>query len=472
MANILVIEDNDTMREGLVQIIKKMEHHPFNSNNAVDGLAIFQSEKIDFVITDLKMDELSGIEILKKMRQKDKDILVMIITGFGTIDTAVEAMKIGAFDFITKPFSPDVIRMKINKALEIRELTTENKHLTNITHYFQEKENQQFGSNQIIGNSGALKEILSTVQKVASSDSAVLISGESGTGKELIARALHFSSDRKDKPFIKVNCGALAEGILESELFGHEKGAFTGAIKKKLGRFELASNGTIFLDEIGDFSPNIQLKLLRVLQEQEFERVGGTETIKVNVRVISATNKNIREEIKKGTFREDLFYRLHIVPIHVPALRDRPEDIDILANFFIKKLNSKSKKEINGFSAEAMDMLVKYNWPGNIRELENIVEQAYVLCVGNTISHQDLPIYVQETPASQMRPMNDSQTDLNNALEHLEKDLIEKAYKKAHGVKAETARILGIKTSALYYKLEKYGLINKEDDKGFLDKIR
>lgn len=461
--NILVVEDNETMREGLKQTIKNMGHNVYAVDNGLDGVRLFEKLRCDFVITDLKMDDMDGIEVLDKVREIDPNALVMLITGYGTIETAVEAMKKGAFDFITKPFSSDVLKAKVDNAIRIKELDRENKRLRQVTEYYREIESQRYNFNEIIGSSESLRNILKVVEKVAKTDSSVLITGESGTGKELIARAIHYNSHRKDKPFIIVNCGALAEGVLESELFGHEKGAFTGAIKRKVGRFELADGGTIFLDEIGDFSPVIQLKLLRVLQEQTFERVGGESTIKVNVRVISATNKNLQEYIKQGRFREDLYYRLHIVPITVPSLRERLEDMSILIKHFIDKLNKRIGKNVKGFTKKAEDLLKKYNWPGNIRELENIVEQAYVLSSSDIIDVSELPLFIQESNASSLLKVPNGKMPLVDILEKLEKELIEKAYRKANGVKAETARILGIKTSALYYKLEKYGLISSEE---------
>jgi two-component system response regulator HydG len=462
-ANILIIEDNDTMREALKQAIKKMGSNPICAENGIDGVNLFSKLKCDFVITDLKMDNMDGIQVLEKIKELDQDAIVMLITGYGTIDTAVSAMKKGAFDFITKPFSNDVLRVKVEQALRVKKLGDENIRLKELNQIFRENEDEKYNFNEIIGNSPSLLNILEVIKKVSQTDSAVLITGESGVGKELIARAIHFNSQRKDKPFIKVNCGALAEGVLESELFGHEKGSFTGAIRKKIGRFELADTGTIFLDEVGDFTPNIQIKMLRVLQEKEFERVGGAQTVKVNVRIISATNKDLYKEIKEGRFREDLFYRLHIVPIHVTPLRERQDDIQTLAQFFINKLNKSIGKNITGFTSRAISVLKKYPWPGNVRELENIVEQAYVLTVHKEIDVEDLPMFIQDSQTHDFARFSDNNEDLTTILERIEKNLIERALRKANGVKTETARILGLKTSALYYKLEKYGFITQAE---------
>lgn len=460
MAKILIVEDNDTMREGMQTIITKMGHKVYGASGGQMGLDIFEEESgFDFVLTDLKMEGVDGMQVLEEVKKQDRDCVVVIITAYGTIETAVEAIKKGAFDFITKPFSQDVLRLKVNQALEVSELREAKARLEGETEYLRTQEKETFNFGEMIGESVAMKEIIETIKKISTSDSSVFIQGESGTGKELIARAIHYSSPRSEKPFIKVNCSALAEGILESELFGHEKGAFTGAIKRKMGRFELADKGTLFLDEIGDMSPVIQLKLLRVLQEREFERVGGTSTIKVDVRVICATNKDLLEEIQRGNFREDLYYRLHIVPIQVPALRERKEDIEALVNHFTHKLVKRTRKKIKGVSPDALKVLYKYNWPGNIRELENVIEQSMVLCEKERIEQNGLPGFVSSTHSLPSYRLQLGKKPLTEILEDLERELIKEAYEKAGKVKTETAKILGIKTSALYYKLEKYGLI-------------
>ncbi|MFH1729199.1 MAG: sigma-54 dependent transcriptional regulator [Pseudomonadota bacterium] len=463
--NILVIDDNQTMREGIAQIIKNMGHHVFEAENGNEGLEISKNNIVDFTICDLKMEEMDGIGVLKEIKKVDPEALFMIITGYGTIEVAVEAMRIGAYDFITKPFSADVLKAKVENALKVKELSNQNVKLQRENLILKEDNMESFSSSTIIGKSACLKEVIERIEKIALTDSSVLITGESGTGKELVAKAIHYASKRKDKPFIKVNCGALAEGVLESELFGHEKGSFTGAIKRKLGRFELADTGTIFLDEVGDFSPTLQLKLLRVLQEREFERVGGTETLKVDVRFISATNKNLEECIIQGSFREDLYYRLHIIPVVMPNLRDRKEDIPILLEHFVNKLNKKTGAGKKRFSSEALAKLSSYYWPGNIRELENITEQIYVLSSNDIIEENDLPVYILSTQIKSNLDLSSQDLSLNDALEKLEKRMIEEAYKKASGIKTEAARLLGIKTSALYYKLEKYGLIEVTEKK-------
>ena len=459
MGTILIIEDNDTMREGMEKIISKMGHQVLQARNAYEGLKLFEETVVDFVLTDMKMEGMNGLEVLERIRARDPDALVTIMTAYGTIETAVEAMKKGAIDFLTKPFSQDLLRAKVNLAMGYQSLSDANRRLSRENEMLRAETAQEYDLSEIVGASPAMQEIFARVKKIARSDSSVLVTGESGTGKELIARAVHFQSGRAAQPFIKVNCSALAEGVLESELFGHEKGSFTGAVKRKLGRFELADKGTIFLDEIGDISPVIQLKLLRVLQEREFERVGGNQTIRVDVRFVCATNRNLLDEIQAGRFRDDLYYRVNAVPLHLPPLRERPEDIPSLVEHFLHKLRGRTKKEVRGLAPDALEALRRHSWPGNIRELENVIEQAMVLCDSDTLDVADLPLF-----SSAASKKNDvaailGQKPLPDILEDIERDLIQAAYQRAGQVKTETARLLGIKTSALYYKLEKYGLI-------------
>ncbi len=459
MANIVVIDDNETMREGMETILRKMGHNVKGASNGPDGLAHVEQGHIDLVLTDLKMEGMDGIEVITRCRNTNPDIIVLLITAYGSIETAVEAIKKGAFDFVQKPFSQEILRVKVTQALDHAKLSRRNELLEQQNRYLQELEAGGFTIDQIIGESKSLEKIMKTVEKVAHGDSTVYIEGESGVGKELIARAIHQLSPRNDKPFIKVNCSALAEGVMESELFGHEKGSFTGAIRRKIGRFELADGGTLFLDEIGDISPTIQLKLLRVLQEREFERVGGQTTLTVDVRIICATNKNLIEEVKTGTFREDLYYRLHIIPITVPPLRERKEDIPQLVDHFIKKLAGRTRKDIDSVDEKAIEALTGYYWPGNIRELENVIEQTMVLCDGQVIVKEDLPSFIFSDPEEGGRRSQLGEKPLTEILEDLERRLIKEAFDKTGKVKTETAKLLGIKTSALYYKLEKYGLI-------------
>ncbi|MCZ7582148.1 MAG: sigma-54 dependent transcriptional regulator [Deltaproteobacteria bacterium] len=459
MSRIIVIDDNDTMREGMEMIIRRMGHDVSGASSGAQGLELFGAGGVDLVLTDLKMEGMDGIEVAERVRSAEPDCQVLLITAFGTIETAVEAIKKGAYDFIQKPFSQDVLRMKITQALEFRHLTQAKEKLEQENKYLREAERAEYAIDQMIGESEVLKDIFKTIEKVALGDSTVFIHGESGTGKELIARAIHEQSPRKERPFIKVNCSALAEGIMESELFGHEKGSFTGAIRRKLGRFELADGGTLFLDEIGDISPMIQLKLLRVIQEREFERVGGQQTLTVDVRIICATNKDLKEEVSQSRFREDLYYRLHIIPIDVPPLRERKGDIPLLAQHFMKKLATRTRKNIASLNEDALRALVNYPWPGNIRELENVIEQTMVLCDADHIRKDDLPSFVvnEEHPTALRAQLGER--PLTDILEDMERRLIIEAYEKSGKVKTETAKLLGVKTSALYYKLEKYGLL-------------
>jgi two-component system response regulator HydG len=458
MATVLIIDDNETIRVGLAHTVKKMGHQVLTAASGADGVGQFKSHgSVDFVITDLKMEGMDGVEVLRQIRELDPDVPTMIITAYGTVETAVEAMKLGAFDFLTKPFEPEVARLKVTGALELAAARKARKVLEAENEYLRGETAPRHQFADLVGSSDKMQKVFKTVQKVAVTDSTVFVAGESGTGKELVARAIHEHSKRADKPFIKVNCGAITETLLESELFGHERGAFTGAVKQKLGRFELADGGTLFLDEIGDVPPAMQVKLLRALQEQEFERVGGESTIKVDVRVISATNKDLQQLVEQGAFREDLFYRLHIIPIELPALRERRDDIPVLVAHFVGKLGPKVNPEIRGVADDALGRLMAYNWPGNVRELENVIEQALVFAEGDTIGVAALPAFLQG-PESEDKLDVPREMSLPEILDDLERQLILKAFQKAKGVKTETARLLGIKTSALYYKLDKYGI--------------
>jgi two-component system response regulator HydG len=465
MATILIIDDNETIREGLTHVVKKMGHTPVAASSGQEGILRFKEARPDFVITDLKMEGAGGIEVLRSVRELDPDCPAMIVTAYGTVETAVEAMKLGAFDFLIKPFAPEVVRLKVERALELRAARRGRTRLEAENDYLRGEEARAFG--EIIGQTEGMKRIFGIVERVAPTETSVAIYGESGTGKELVARAIHQRSRRAQGAFIKVNCGALTETLLESELFGHEKGAFTGAIKRKLGRFELADGGTLFLDEIGDVSPSMQTKLLRVLQEKEFERVGGETSLKVDVRVISATNKDLSRMVEEGRFREDLYYRLQVVPIVLPPLRDRKEDLPMLVEHFIAKLAPRTNPAVRGIEDAALARLYAYRWPGNVRELGNVVEQALVFADGDRITADALPEALRATAgppapgapgAALPVPTPSGELALPDLLDDIEKQLILKAFAQAKGVKTETARLLGIKTSALYYKLEKYGI--------------
>src|SRR5580698_372679 len=463
MARILIIDDNETMREGLGATVRRMGHEALLAASGDEGLKQLAPGRpaVDFVITDLKMDGVGGLEVVRAVLERDPECPVMIVTAFGTVETAVEAMRLGAFDFLQKPFAPEVVRLKVARALELRAERHARERAEAESAALRADAALPYRFSEIVGQTPAMRALFQTIEKVAPTDASVYIHGESGTGKELVARAIHARSKRSQGPFVKVNCGALTETLLESELFGHERGAFTGAIKRKLGRFELADKGTLFLDEIGDVTPGLQLKLLRVLQEREFERVGGEETIKVDVRVLSATHRDIAVEAAAGRFREDLFYRLHVVPCEVPPLRERKEDIPRLAAHFITKLAPRTNAAIDktrGITDAALARLGLHAWPGNVRELENVIEQALVFAEGTAIDVGALPASVRGGLPENALALPGGEMSLPALLEDLERQLIQRAYDKSGGVKTETARLLGIKTSALYYKLEKYGI--------------
>jgi len=455
--HVLIVEDNDTMRDGMLRVVQKLGHSCLALADAEQAVQQLREQRYHLIITDFKLPGMTGMELLQKVKQGSPDTEVLLITAYGTIELAVEAMQQGAADFITKPFSPDELQLKINTIIATIEREAELHRLAEENMYLRQEMEEQFNFGDIIGKSKAMQPVFRTINKVARGDSSVIIYGESGTGKELVARAIHKASLRKERPFIRVNCGALAEGLLESELFGHERGAFTGALKQKKGRFELAHRGTIFLDEIGDIPPATQVKLLRVLQEKEFERVGGEETMKVDVRVIAATHQNLLQLIEEGRFREDLYYRLHIIPISLPPLRQRKEDIPLLTEHFIREIAGELGISELRIEDQALHQLQHYHWPGNVRELENVIERAAVLCDENQIQAKDLPFF--DTGPLPHTTVNEDDLDLNRTLERVEKQLIEKALSKSGGTKTEAARLLKIKNSALYYKLQKYGLL-------------
>ena len=457
---ILIVEDNATMREGLELVVRRLGHEvePFDSAEA--ALAALKVRPADLIVSDYRLPGIDGLVFLEKVKSLQPACEVIVITAFGSVDLAVQAMQKGAADFITKPFSPDELTVKLDRLAERLRQRRELENLQAQNLYLREAEERQFNFGEIIGQSAPMQDVFRMLQKVAPTDSSIIIYGESGTGKELIARAIHKNSNRADGPFVRVNCGALTETLLESELFGHEKGAFTGAVKRKLGRFELAHHGSIFLDEIGDISPALQIKLLRILQEKEFERVGGEETVCIDVRVIAATHRNLKEEVAAGKFREDLYYRLHIVPINLPPLRQRLEDLPVLAQHFLQHLGGELRRPNLQIEPAALELMKTYHWPGNVRELENILERAAVLCENARIGVADLPPLVKDRAAVFQLP--DENLDLNQTLEEVERALIERAMSRAHGVKAEAARLLGIKATTLLYKLEKYNMMSQQ----------
>ncbi len=464
MAQVLIIDDHDSMREGLELLLRRRGHRTLSAGGGKEGLQLLGEHGADLVITDLKMARVDGIEVLRKVKDHAPDTEVLVITGYGTIETAVEAMKLGAADFLTKPFSSEEFAVKVDRLLTQREeraqLRRENRELRVENTWLREEADARYGA--IVGESEPMQQVFRLIDRVARSESTVMVYGESGTGKELVARAIHASSARATGPFVRVNCGALAEGLLDSELFGHEKGAFTGAERKRRGRFELADGGTLFLDEISTVSPATQVRLLRVLQERELERVGGEETIPVDVRIIAATNTPPDALLGADGFREDLYYRLHVVPLVLPPLRERCDDIPVLVAHFIDKLRARTRSEVRSVDAGALERLQGYNWPGNVRELENVIERALVLAEGDTLRASDLPAFGGNGVMAAVSPdevgFPEGGLDLNQAMESLEERLLRRALEQSGGVKAEAARLLGLKASALYYKLEKYGI--------------
>ncbi len=428
---------------------KEKKYELLTAQNGEACMKMIREEKPDMVLLDIQMPGMDGLETLQQIKEEDPRIQVVMMTAHGTIERAVNSMKMGAYDFLTKPFARDRLIVTVNNALlnsslrrEVDELRTELKG--------------KYSFGNIIGQSGVMQDVFKSLGKVVDSNVTVLIQGESGTGKELIARATHFhSKTRADKPFVAVNCSALPESLLESELFGHEKGSFTGAAGKRIGKFEQAEGGTIFLDEIGLMSPATQAKILRILQEREFERVGGNELIKVNVRVISATNKDLEEEMKHGGFREDLYYRLSVFPIKLPPLRERKEDIPLLTAHFIKKYNEQENKNVQDINPDALELLLNYNWPGNVRELENAIERAVVLTSDDEIAARDLPPAVRSIGEKQIYEADNT---LASWIEKLEEDALRQALLECEGNISKTAKKLGIGRATIYRKAKKYGL--------------
>jgi len=458
MARVLVIDDNDTLREGMAATVRRMNHEVYTASSGSEGLALFKKQGADFVITDLKMDGMTGMAVLESIRELDATVPTLIVTAFGSVETAVEAMRLGALDFLQKPFAPEVLRLKVQRGLEVRNERFARVRAEAEVEALRSDAATSYGFGELVGRSPSMQAVFQLIEKVAARNVPVHIHGESGTGKELVARALHMHSLRREKAFVKVNCGALTESLLESELFGHEKGSFTGAVKRKLGRFELAHEGTLFLDEVGDMSAGLQVKLLRVLQEREFERVGGEETVKVDVRVISATHRDLKSEVQAGRFREDLYYRMHVVSCNVPPLREHREDIPLLVEHFIKKQAPRLNAGITAISPDALARLCGYDWPGNVRELQNAMDQALVFAEGSRIEIDALPPAFRQAASKNLLPLPSGDRTLPEILDDLERQLILRAYEETKGIKTETARKLGIKTSALYYKLEKYGI--------------
>jgi two-component system, NtrC family, response regulator AtoC len=443
---ILIVDDEEQMRDLLVKVLEKHGYQVAVCGNGTEALAFLEKEPMDLVVTDVRMPGMSGMEALRAIKELNPEIVVLIMTAFGSIDQAVQAVKDGAYDYINKPFKIDEMLLTIEKALEERRLRHE------VTTLRQELRTRYRFEN-LIGKSRAMQDVFSLIEQVAGSRSTVMIYGKSGTGKELVAKAVHYNSPRVSKAFVAVNCAAIPSELLESELFGHEKGSFTGAVATKIGKFELATGGSLFLDEVGSMRLDLQAKILRALQEREIERVGGTRTIKIDVRVIAATNRELKKAVDDGTFREDLYYRLNVVPITLPDLKDRQEDIPLLANHFVQKFSQESNPNIHEISKEAMATLLSHSWPGNVRELENVIERAVTLGRGPAIQPADLPPHLAGGADPLERALAKEAT-----LEDLERDYISVILRRTKGHQIRAASILGIDRRTLYRKIRRYNL--------------
>ena len=445
---IVIVDDEPAQRELIGGFLTKQGHEVFAAGSGAEALAHARDRQVDLLLSDCRMPGMSGPDLLQKIRAVNPEIPLILMTAYGTVETAVQAMKDGAADYLTKPLDLEELLVRVGRVTEQARLRSEVREL-------QRQLIERHRLEGIIGESGRMQEVLALVTRVAPSDATVLIRGESGIGKELIARAIHFNSRRAAGPLVSLNCAALPEQLLESELFGHERGAFTGAVAQRKGRFEQADGGTIFLDEIGDLSPTLQVKLLRVLQEREFERVGGNKTVSVDVRVLAATHRDLEQAMRDGTFREDLYYRLNVVTIQIPPLRDRREDIPLLLDHFLRKFAEKNRRDVTGLTAAARDAFLKYDYPGNIRELENLVERAVLLCRGRVIDLEDLPAAVRPGERSTDQPESQRLPDI---LGHIERQTIRDALERCGGVQTQAAEALGISERVLRYKMKKYGL--------------
>jgi DNA-binding NtrC family response regulator len=438
----------------MAKILKANDYEVSTASGGESGIKKLDKDEYDLVFTDLMMPDIGGMEVLEHVISKSPKTMCIILTAHGTIKSSVDAIKKGAFDYITKPVSPSELLIVVEKAIKFKNLEEENIRL-------KKELRGKYDYTNFVGTSNAIKKIYDLIEKVADTDGTVLITGASGTGKELIARAIHYNSNRSEKPLVVVSCGAIPEALLESELFGHEKGAFTGAFKKRIGRFEMANGGTIFLDEIGEMSPALQVKLLRVLQEQKFERVGGTKTIHVDLRIIAATNRNLTTAINNEMFREDLYYRLNVIPIKVPSLKQRKSDIPLLIDFFLKKFQEGKKKKITGFLPGAMDAMIAYDWPGNVRELENVVKRLTILCENQVVSFDDLPEIIQEKSQSVQfsdEEIIEEELDFQEAVKHYERKIILEALEKSNWIKSKAAKLLNINRTTLVAKIKKQNI--------------
>lgn len=452
MEKILIVDDEKSMRDFLSIVLKKEGYFVAAAGDGQEAIQILQRDIFDLVLTDIKMPKLNGIELLKMVKDVSAETVVLMITAFASTETAIEAMKQGAYDYITKPFQIDEVKLIIRNALEGRRLRTENLLL-------KRQLSGKADFEGIVGKSAAMQKVFDIVRKVADTRTNILILGESGTGKEMIAHAIHFNSRRTEKPFVTVNCSALPETLLESELFGHMKGSFTGAHANKAGLFEVANEGSIFLDEIGETPQSIQVKLLRVLEEKEFRRIGGTKSVKVDVRIIAATNRDLEKAVAEGAFREDLYYRLDVIPIHLPPLRDRVEDISVLANHFLARAAKAAGKQISRFTPETIRMLEEQEWRGNVRELENFVERVVALATEDRVTEEDAASCLNRPAQSrEIAPMDlpAEGVDLEGVMDRLEKALLFKALERSRGVRREAARLLGLNMRSFRYRLSKH----------------
>ena len=454
--HIVLVEDDESLLQLLKRLLTEEGYHVTAVSEGTDAIEAIREKPTHIIITDLKLSGVDGFEVLERARQIDSHIVGIVITGYSSVDHAVRAMKAGAFDFITKPFDVDAVSLVVKKAIEFQRLRQENVLLKRTVR-------EQYRLDHLIGTSARMRAVLEFIEKVADSDSTVLIQGESGTGKELAARMLHYNSFRRDRPLVPVNCGAIPENLLESELFGHEKGAFTGALNGRLGRFELAHGGTIFLDEVAEMSLSLQVKLLRVLQERSFERVGGTKTIGVDVRIIAATNQDLEEAVQDRRFRKDLYYRLNVIPVTMPALRDRHGDIPLLVDHFVERFNRTKKTSVEGMEPAALNHLMQHAWPGNIRELENLIERLVVLKKTGCLSVADLPermVQTQVTSVSYNEPIdfNGAGVDLVREMDRYESRLIMEALRQAKGITSKAAQMLHLNRTTLVEKMKRKGL--------------
>ncbi|MCB0364761.1 MAG: sigma-54-dependent Fis family transcriptional regulator [Bdellovibrionaceae bacterium] len=459
---ILVVDDEESIREFLDIMLRKEGYEVTCAEDGQKALDILKKKSVDMVISDLQMPNMTGIELLRHVKDQFPDMLFMMITAFGSTETAVEAMKLGAYDYLTKPFKIDEVRINIANALRSQSLEVENRSL-------KKELTREYSFQNLVGNSEAMHRIFEMIRRVSQTPTNVLVTGESGTGKEMVAKAIHYNGPLKDKPFVTVNCGAIPETLMESEMFGHKKGSFTGAVADKAGLFEVADGGTLFLDEVGELAPTIQVKLLRAIQERVIRRVGATDDTKVEVRIIAATNRDLEDMVSKGEFRQDLFYRLNVINIRMPALRERTDDIPLLTQHFLAKYNDRLGKAIGSISAEAMDMMRKYHYPGNVRELENIIERTVALEGGATILPESLPPFVntpsgRKLASSHEIEITDDGIDLDKVMGQIEKELLVKAIHAAGGVKKKAAKLLSITFRSMRYRVEKYNLGSISDD--------